>query len=159
MPLKIILEGVNVTQQRLQTHDTSKTHASKLCISRLLEFACHLIMSHAWKHICHKPHLRPESKVNTLCSLLRRWVSLCVPNFSPDVSYSTQAWENKTLKAEEGKLSRYASRKSASSNFSCVLLPNQMSLLLGSVPLFSSQRFQLRFHLLSSTIQCNEHCG
>lgn len=61
-----------------QTHNTSKTmqanfaHSSPL---HLLEFVCHscslelircLFMSHAWKHSCHKPHLRPESKANTV---------------------------------------------------------------------------------------------
>lgn len=50
-------------------------------------------------------------------------------HFSPDASYSTQ--ENKRLGSKGEKLQ--ASRKDVSSNFSQVLLPNQMSLLLWSV--------------------------
>ncbi len=61
----------------LQTHNTSKTMQANFAHSsppHLLELVCHscslelircLFMSHAWKHSCHKPHLRPESKTNT----------------------------------------------------------------------------------------------
>lgn len=100
--------------RRLQTHNTSKTTQVNFAPSsppHLLQFVCRssslallrrLIMSHPWKHGCHKPYLQPESKVNTASAA----PSLGLPctHFSPDVSYSTRARENKRLKAEEEKL-------------------------------------------------------
>lgn len=61
------------------------THLRHMRANFAYFISCHLIMSHAWKHICHKPHLRPESKVNTLCS---RSVAgfRCVCPISPQMS-------------------------------------------------------------------------